>query len=91
MIRFTLITGLGLLGAEVLRRVVEQPMISVGRRLTAECPRPTQQLGLKPQAGKRARVNPKTSVPRTRVAEVDPRLPHPTGGTEGERADCRDW
>ena len=38
MIRFTLITGLGLLGAEVLSRVVEQPMISVGRRLTARMP-----------------------------------------------------
>jgi peptidoglycan/LPS O-acetylase OafA/YrhL len=38
MIRFTLIAGLGLLGAEVLRRVVEQPMIAVGRRLTARMP-----------------------------------------------------
>jgi peptidoglycan/LPS O-acetylase OafA/YrhL len=38
MIRFILITGLGLLVAEVLGRVVEQPMIALGRRLTARMP-----------------------------------------------------
>jgi peptidoglycan/LPS O-acetylase OafA/YrhL len=35
LLRLSLITALGLLGAEVLRRLVEQPMIRLGRRLTS--------------------------------------------------------
>jgi peptidoglycan/LPS O-acetylase OafA/YrhL len=35
LLRFVLITALGLLGAEVLRHLVEQPMIRLGRRLTS--------------------------------------------------------
>jgi peptidoglycan/LPS O-acetylase OafA/YrhL len=35
ILRFLLITSVGLVGAEVLRRLVEQPMIQLGRRLTS--------------------------------------------------------
>jgi peptidoglycan/LPS O-acetylase OafA/YrhL len=35
LLRFPLIAAVGLLGAEVLRHLVEQPMIRLGRRLTS--------------------------------------------------------
>ena len=44
LLRFVLITVVGLLGAEVLRQLVEQPMIRLGPRLTS-----WTGLGVRPQ------------------------------------------
>jgi peptidoglycan/LPS O-acetylase OafA/YrhL len=85
IMRFVLITALGLLGAELLRRTIEQPMIALGRRLTSRMRQEPRTSSTPVTSNEPGRTTSWPVAPTSRPLTADPTTPlrNPPGAAVG--------